>query len=66
MALFVWAFFTIISLFILYLIIKTAINHSEISRTGSELQTLQTQLNRQHQEMIKQIEQLSHTIISEK
>jgi len=62
MELLLWLFFTIISCFILYLIIKAAINHSEISKTGNDIRTFQTQVNRQHQELIKEIELLRRTI----
>lgn len=49
---------TIVSGFIFYLIIKAAINQSEISKAGSDIRALQAQLNKQHKELISQIEQL--------
>ncbi|WP_040948955.1 hypothetical protein [Gorillibacterium massiliense] len=62
MVIILWLFLTFISCVILYLIIKAAINHSEISKAGSEIRSLQVQLNRQHQEMSKQLELLRLTI----
>ncbi|GKU79195.1 hypothetical protein [Paenibacillus sp. L3-i20] len=62
----IWLAFITLGSFILYLIIKTAINHSEISNTEKEVKALQTQLNRQHQEMLEQVELLRKTITEER
>ena len=59
-------FYIFISLVVLYLVIKTAINHADIFRTNNEIRTLQTQLNRQHEELIKQIEDLKQVLIEQK
>lgn len=59
-----WLFTTIISFLVLYVVIKEAINHSTIANQSEEIRTINDQLNRQHQEMMKQMEDLKQ-IISE-
>ncbi|ANS75709.1 hypothetical protein AWM70_14785 [Paenibacillus yonginensis] len=58
MAILLWIIFTFISCFILYVVIKTAINHSVLATTESEIRNLQSQ----HHELIKQLELLRKTI----
>lgn len=62
MAIFIWLIFTAISCFVLYLIIRAAIEHSSITNVKEDLRALQHQLNRQHQEMMKQMEMLRQAI----
>ncbi|GIO12350.1 hypothetical protein J19TS2_19050 [Cohnella xylanilytica] len=62
MAIFLWLIFTAISCFVLYLIIRAAIEHSSITNVKEDLRALQHQLNRQHQEMMKQMEMLRQAI----
>jgi len=61
-AIFLWLIFTAISCFVLYLIIRAAIEHSSITNVKEDLRALQHQLNRQHQEMMKQMEMLRQAI----
>ena len=60
-----WLLFTAISGLILYVIIRAAINHSDITNQNGEVRTINNQLNRQHQEMMKQMEDLKQIIIEQ-
>ncbi|WP_379138814.1 hypothetical protein [Paenibacillus sp. sgz500958] len=62
LGLIIWIFFTAIGCFILYAIIKAAINNSELPHTIREIRTLQNQLNRQHQDTLRQLENLNQTL----
>lgn len=59
-----WLFTTVVSLLVLYVAIKEAINHSKIASQSGEIRMINDQLDRQHQEMMKQMEDLKQ-IISE-
>ncbi|MBB6690457.1 hypothetical protein H7B90_03485 [Cohnella xylanilytica] len=62
MAIFLWLIFTAISCFVLYLIVRTAIDHASISSLNEDFRSLQHQMNRHHQEMMKQMEMLRQAI----
>ncbi|MVP01166.1 hypothetical protein [Paenibacillus lutrae] len=61
----VWLLFTAVSFFILYLVVKTAINHSDLPYEQEMIVMLSNQLERQHVENSKQLEELKQIIQTE-
>lgn len=61
----IWVFSTAISCLLLYVVIKGAINQSNIAKQDGEVSAMNTQLNRNHQEMMRQMEDLKQIIVKQ-
>ncbi|MDQ0089467.1 hypothetical protein J2T12_002879 [Paenibacillus anaericanus] len=62
MGIIIWVFSTAISFLLLYAVIRGAINHSNIAKQDGEVSAMNAQLNRNHQEMMRQMEDLTKII----
>ncbi len=62
MAILLWLIFTAFGLYVTYLIIKAAINHSDLAHPSSDLQILEGKLMKQNQEMLRQLERIGQAL----
>lgn len=62
MAFILWLILSAISIWVLYLIIKAAINNSDLVSPSSEVRQLSSELHKQHKEILKQLEQINRTL----
>lgn len=58
MAIILWLIGTAISLGLLYLVIKAAINASNLTQPSSDLMSLEGKMQRQNQEMLKRLDRI--------
>lgn len=58
MAVILWLIGTAISLGLLYLVIKAAINTSNLTQPSSDLMSLEGKMQRQNQEMLKRLDRI--------
>ena len=62
MAFILWLVLTALSIWVLYLIIKAAINNSDLVSPSSEVRQLSSELHKQHKEILQQLEQINRTL----